>query len=430
MYSKVICSKNLNASFFYCCGPSHSKKEKNRNLLITPINMTVSSKEKPGTTVAKMRKDFRGRRKKIECINIILSWSKEELNPNSEEDLEIANNIVKEFVKEHYSDGARKSICFFQRDGTNGCLHCHLLILNSDLHGKTVVPQNRFHPNVKSWIDEINQKYLKQNNHDCPKNRSSQTERAKEDKARKIREQNPNLSRDELQALLIEKKAYSYKADMKQRIRAAMESSKSVREFKRNLKVAGVSVERKSSQKYGHYLVYDFLGCPLPKKSSKKRQSSDYKLGTIYTLDAIKSYWRERDRVTNNTTSQKEDAFVNWMRAKGESYFVFSDSGKLIKTDFEKMERLHEEYELERRTHKDKQNETPSPTISDDKPSSIPDLTPIPNPAILQLHKTSSNGEDDDEEKQIQVTYQRYQQAKTELNFDYTSPQKTKDFSL
>ncbi len=123
--------------------------------------MTMATKERPGATVAKMKKDFKGRKKKIECINIILSWSKDELDPNSEEDLEVANTIVKEFVKKHYSDGARKAISFFQRDGTSGCLHCHLLVMNSNMNGKTVAPQNRFHPNVKKWIDEVNQKYLK-----------------------------------------------------------------------------------------------------------------------------------------------------------------------------------------------------------------------------------------------------------------------------
>ncbi len=429
MYSKVICSKNLDASFFYCCGPSHSKKEEKRNLLITPINMTISSKERPGVTVSKMKRDFRGRKKKIECINIILSWSKDELDPNSEEDLEIANSVVKEFVKEHYSDDARKSICFFQRDGSSGCLHCHLLVLNSNMNGKTVAPKNRFHPNVKKWIDEVNQKYLEQKTHDFPRNKSSQTERAKEDKAREIREQNPDLSEDELQALLIEKKAYSYKADMKQRIRAAMEYSKSVKEFKRNLKTAGVSVERKSSKKYGHYLVYDFFGCPLSEKESKKRQSSSYKLGSIYTIDAIKSYWRERDRTIDNSDTRKEDDFVKWMHNRGESYFVFSDSGKLIKTDFDKMERLHEEYELELRTKKSKPQETPSPTVTEGKQPIISEETSTIHAAILQqLHETSSK--DEDEEKQKQLTYQRYQQAKAELNIGYTSSQKTKDFSL
>ncbi len=389
--------------------------------------MTMATKERPGATVAKMKKDFKGRKKKIECINIILSWSKDELDPNSEEDLEVANTIVKEFVKKHYSDGARKAISFFQRDGTSGCLHCHLLVMNSNMNGKTVAPQNRFHPNVKKWIDEVNQKYLKPKTHDCPKNKSSQTERAKEDKARVIREQNPNLSGDELQALLIEKKAYSYKADMKQRIRAAMESSKSVREFKKNLKAAGVSVERRSSKKYGYYLVYDFFGCPLPTKKSKKRQSSSYKLGAIYTIEAIKSYWRERDRIANNTDSKKEDEFVKWMRSKGESYFVFSESGKLIKTDFGKMERLHEEYELELRAPKNKPQEPPSPSITENNSPVIPNGAPTINPVILQQLREATSK---DEEKQKQLTYQRYQQAKKELNIDYTSSQKTKDFSL
>ena len=345
MYSRITASKNGRDAIRYAAG---KRSEQNRrNVLVTTINMIPNGKY--AEQMALLWKKARANHK-VQVRRIIISFSKKELEPESEADVELANTIVKEFITTYYPD--RQAALFFQRDGTGGCLHCHAIVNDislSDHKGCTRAQQ--FYKYVRHGIDTVAAKYIALDDGGRLKSKQTHTERAKADKAAKIIAQNPILKEDELRNALINEKAYSYKEDMKNRIKDAALMTTNEKDFLRYLKTLGVCVKKKNSAKYGEHYVYDFVACSVGVKNTKARS---YKLGYSYGPEALRFMWTQAERFKQADLKKDADEFTEWMNRQGKRCFFFDANGNLIRADFDLRDELYEEYLLEKSKSKEK----------------------------------------------------------------------------
>ena len=337
MYSRITAAKDGRDAIRYAEGKGPGQN--GRNILITTINMLPNGKyaEQMAVLWKKARSNH-----KVQVRRIIISFSKKELDPDSEEDVELANTIVKEFVKTYYPD--RQAALFFQNDGNGGCLHCHVIVNDvsiSDYKGCTRTQQ--FYKYVRNGIDTVAAKYIVLDDGGKLKSKQTHTERAKAEKAAKVMEEHPELQGEELRKALIEKKAYSYKEDMKQRIHEAALKSCDLVSFFKELKARGIEAIKKISPKYGEHFVYDYTMCPVGVKNNKARS---YKLGYSYGPEGIKMVWDEQKKQSENSApniTQSESDFTIWMKQQGMNCFSYDKDGKL-QTDFDLMDEMHAKY--------------------------------------------------------------------------------------
>ena len=335
MYSRITGSKNGSDAIRYAEGKGPGQN--GRNVLVTTINMIPNGKyvEQMAPLWKKARSNH-----KTQVRRIIISFSKNELDPNSEEDLELANTIVKEFIRTYYPD--RQAVLFFQNDGDGGCLHCHAIVNDisvTDHKGCTRTQQ--YYKYVRKGIDTVAAKYIELDKGGKLAARQTHTERAKAKKAAEIMEANPELQGDELRKVLIQWKAYSYKADMRERIHEAALKSNNIVTFFKELKARGIEAIKKISPKYGEHFVYDFKMCPIGVKNTKVRS---YKLGYSYDPEGIKMIWDERDRLKKPQDQlQNQNDFLRWLNHQKLACFDYDDKGELH-VDFDILDELHKRY--------------------------------------------------------------------------------------
>ena len=335
MYSRITASKNGRSAIKYAAGKGPGQN--GRCVLVTTVNMMPN-----GHYAEQMAPLWRMARAnhKVQVRRIVISFSKKELDPQSEEDLELANTIVREFIKTYYPD--RQVALFFQNDGRGGCLHCHCIVNDISLSDhKGCSRTQQYYKYVRNGIDTVASKYIELDKGDKLASRQTHTERAKSDKTAQIMDAHPELQGDDLRKVLIQQKAYSYKEDMKERIHAAALKSKDIVSFFRELKARGIEAIKKISPKYGEHYVYDFKMCPVGVKNTKARS---YKLGYSYGPEAIKEIWQEQNKQKNSDGND----FAKWMREHGQSCFIYDGNGRLVDTDWSRWEELHEEYEKEK----------------------------------------------------------------------------------
>ena len=335
MYSRITASKNGRDAIRYAEGKGPGQN--GRCVLITTVNMMPN-----GHYAEQMAPLWRMARAnhKVQVRRIVISFSKKELDPKSEADLELANTIVREFIKTYYPD--RQAALFFQNDGRGGCLHCHCIVNDislSDHRGCTRTQQ--YFKYVRQGIDTIAAKYIELDKGGKLESRQTHTERAKAEKAAEIMDEHPELQGEDLRKVLIQQKAYSYKEDMKQRIHEAAIKSKDIVSFFSELKARGIEAIKKFSPKYGDHYVYDYKMCPVGVKNTKARS---YKLGYSYGPEGIQMVWAQRDRARSSQPSaQPSNDFSQWMNQQELTCFKYDDAGNLH-ANFDLMDRLHEQY--------------------------------------------------------------------------------------
>lgn len=206
---------------------------------------------------------------KIQILQLILSYSKKELDPTNDDDLEKALDMALDMVREHYPD--RQAVIFVQTDGKGGCVHTHILINDvsmTDHRGCT--QEQRYWPQITKWNDEITARYTQLDNGRSEPDKVPAWQRARRAKGE-----------------------YVYQDDIKSRIREAMAGAAGEDEFRKRLAAAGVTYEIKSSKKYGGYYVYDMDKATLPEGVSvpgrERLKARSYKLGADYGPDALRA---------------------------------------------------------------------------------------------------------------------------------------------
>lgn len=206
---------------------------------------------------------------KVQILQLILSYSKKELDPTNDDDLEKALDMAKDMVREHYPD--RQAVIFIQTDGKGGCVHTHILVNDVSMTDHRGCSQEqRYWPQITKWNDEITARYTQLDN-----GRSEPDKVPAWQRVRRARGE------------------YVYQDDIKARVKAAMAGAADEDEFKSRLAAAGVTYEAKDSKKYGDYYVYDLDKATLPEGVSvpgrERLKARSYKLGADYGPEAVQA---------------------------------------------------------------------------------------------------------------------------------------------
>ena len=335
MYSRISGARDGRGSIRYAEGSAHDGSG-HRNLLVFPVNMIPN-----GRYADQMEPLWRKARKnhRIQTRRIVISFSKKELDPYSVQDIDTAKVIATEFIRTYYPD--RQAVLYFQRDGKGGCLHCHAIVNDISLTDhKGCTRTQQFYKYVRNGIDTVASKYITLDDGGRTESKQTRTERVKAEKAAKLMEEHPELQGADLRNALIKEKAYSYKEDMKQRIHEAALKSSDEKEFFKKLRGEGIDVTTKTTPKYGEHYVYDFTMCPVGVKNTKARS---YKLGYSYCPEAVRMIWQEKAK-NGQPEKAKDNAFATWLHEQEQSIFEYGADGRLTDTNFDLMDRLHEEY--------------------------------------------------------------------------------------
>ena len=372
MYCRIDSVKNLYKLLRYLNSDSH-KKGVERNILISTVNM-INDNNYYKQFMKEIRSPRRRANHKIEAHSIIISFTEDEFNSNNPADVEKANILVTNFLKEKYPD--RRCVVFWQRDGRQGLLHCHAVISDfsiTECKGCSRDQQHFF--TVKRWLEDSVKKHVhvEVDPKLKAKHKRTKAELAKIDKAKAIKAKHNDVSEEELKQLLIDNKAFSIKEALRNLIQQAIENSNDEKSLFKLLNDKGIRTERKQSKKYGDYYLYNYYSCPVSSIHTKFRSRS---LGAIYGPDYIESFWESRDKKKTKTKAQTDaEQFSKWLLDTKQSYFVFDDNGHLLSTDWDKYEVLQKAFE----DQKQRSSMSESEQITDDKDSmnqsSFEDLT-------------------------------------------------------
>lgn len=314
-------------------GGGHNGHHK-RNLMVTYINMP------PGVNVGKYmhaKKRFARSNHKIEAITIMNSWSLSELDPTKEEDVLLANEIMKKFVLKYYKN--RACAIYLQADGKGGRekkpkLHCHTLISDFDEENKATTNEQRHVPHIRRRLNKIASQYHILDTGKKSAAKITQAERGLEEKAELIRQQYEGLSQDEIREKLIENDCYSMKREMQEIIQEAAQICNNEEDFSQELERHGIRIKRKHSKKKNEdYYNYTYESCPI---STVRKTVSSYKFGYEFCPDALEKKWQEKDQVH---IESKESDFLKSMAEIDESNSV-SDTESDIGDDHPMMEEL------------------------------------------------------------------------------------------
>ena len=305
MYSRITATSNGREAIAYAEGEAHNDNEV-RNLKVTPINMLPT-----GNYADQMQPLWNkaAHKHKVQVRRIIISFSKKECDPGKPEDIEKANHICKAFTRKYYKD--RQAVIYMQADGKGGMLHAHILVNDVSITDhKACTDEQKHYTYVKRGINEVASQYIKLDFGEKTQAKQTQTERIKTEKAAEIRERlredGVDLTDEEMRNLLIDENAYSYKDDMKQRIREAISEAASEEDFEEILKGKGIVFEKKTSKKYGEYYTYDFVECPVGVKNTKSRS---YKMGDVYSPEAIRNILALKQTTQEAQEGTQKDLF-------------------------------------------------------------------------------------------------------------------------
>ena len=272
-YSKVFLRKSGKALLKYAIGKDakgHNGKEQ-RNEVIGYVNLV------PGVDVATQMQQYWDKMKsghKNQMIHVIQSFSKKEFNPDDPNDLQMANHLGVEFAQLHYP--GRQVAVFTQIDGKAGCVHNHIAVNNVSMEDYRACDKEQYyHPTIKKWTDKITEKYTVRDTGVKNPEKLTQSEKS-----------------------LREKGEYSWKDDLRDRIKKSLKECESVDEFFEKLQSNGVGVEHKQSKrktaKHTDFYVYDLQdlsNVPDGEKAPKHTKVRSYNMGHLYDVDGVQEYF-------------------------------------------------------------------------------------------------------------------------------------------
>lgn len=283
-YTRVTRAVDGAAALAYVLnGKGHNGKGE-RNMLVTLVNLRSSIPVKVQMQVYWCKAK---RNHKIQIIRIVQSFSRNEFDPDNPEDVLKANEIGQAMVEEHFPN--RQAVVCTQTDGKSGLIHNHVFINDvSMLDNKGCEKWQYKHQILMNWTDEITSRYTVLDCGSGAHEKLTQTERA-------IREKNEKADKEGVS----DKHEYSYKDDIRSRVRAAMKLSLSEEEFIEKLSEAGVNTVKWKNKQRGEYYTYELVsGVPadakLPNHPLKARS---YRLGTDFEPGALKDCIEINERV-------------------------------------------------------------------------------------------------------------------------------------
>lgn len=148
-------SKSVKAYYNYIFNDPHNGKEA-RNLSVFATGDIDGFEPADAYDYMAFERDATpNRRRKHEAYTAVISFAKDEIDPDNPADIEKAETMVREIMQEAYPD--RSAMATLQADGKGGCLHAHILINNVDSNGKALHDNSWYH--LKGKTDEVTQKH-------------------------------------------------------------------------------------------------------------------------------------------------------------------------------------------------------------------------------------------------------------------------------
>ena len=152
--TKVIYSKSADRVFKYLNGKSHTEG-KPRNVRTSAVNCIDDyAQEEMMTTLKTFGKDNGSY---VQVAHVIQSFSKDELDPNNEDDIDKVNAVGVALAEEMYP--THESIVYTQIDGKGGQIHNHIVTCAVDFDsGKSLRGNQRQWQTLSKVSDEILQR--------------------------------------------------------------------------------------------------------------------------------------------------------------------------------------------------------------------------------------------------------------------------------
>ena len=147
--------KSVKAYYDYIFNDPHNGK-KVRNLSVFATGDIDGFEPADAYDYMALERDLSpNKRRKHKAYTAVISFAKDELDPDNPADVEKAETIVREIMQEAYPD--RSAMATLQADGKAGCLHAHILINNVDNDGRALRDNSWYH--LKGKTDEVTQRH-------------------------------------------------------------------------------------------------------------------------------------------------------------------------------------------------------------------------------------------------------------------------------
>jgi len=148
-------SKSVKAYYNYIFNDPHNgNKERNIRVFATG-DIDGLAPDDAYDYMALERDASPNKRRKHEAYTAVISFAKDEVDPDNPADIEKAETMVREIMQEAYPN--RSAMATLQADGKGGCLHAHILINNVDNNGKALHDNSWYH--LKGKTDEVTQRH-------------------------------------------------------------------------------------------------------------------------------------------------------------------------------------------------------------------------------------------------------------------------------
>lgn len=294
-YTRISNTRDGKAAIRYVMHKKGHNGNDKRNEMVTGINLL------PDAIIpysVQMDKNWQhaSSRNHVRIHRIVQSFSREELDPDDEHNIQIAHEIGVRTAKKLYGADCQ-CIVATQADGKGHLIHNHILVSNVTLYGEGLINERTFHPTIRKITDEISAQFI-----DIPV-----PEPAPEIITPGLR--GMRINNDENESDNISPK-YIWQDDLRKRIRAAAEEAEEMDDFFVQLQNRGVKgIAKKATKTQPEYILYELIdtsGFNRLESVPKNLKSKSYKMGTDYQPDGIMETIRQHqsekgDDIMSNT---------------------------------------------------------------------------------------------------------------------------------
>ena len=271
-------------------GKGHNGKEK-RNEYISFVNLPLPENENDKRFINAFESVWKHARNNHSCqmLRLIVSYSRNELDPDNPADILRADAIGQRIAKENYPN--RQAVVFTQIDGKSGLIHTHILISDVELETYKACDNILYKSDyVADMVDKVIESEGITLDYGQGMDKDAWKAHKKGIKNRDTYKESNARAKGQ----------YVWKDDLKARISSCMASCNSESQFIDDMKKNGVLVEIHGAKttkkkdgtiinrdKYYTYTLTDTSKFPDGQKVPERRKARSNKLGTDYDVKTI-----------------------------------------------------------------------------------------------------------------------------------------------
>lgn len=271
-------------------GKGHNGKEK-RNEYISFVNLPLPADKNDKRFINAFEDVWKHARNNHSCqmLRLIVSYSRNELDPDNPADILRADAIGQRIAKENYPN--RQAVVFTQIDGKSGLIHTHILISDVELETYKACDNILYKSDyVADMVDKVIESEGITLDYGQGMDKDAWKAHKKGIKNRDTYKESNARAKGQ----------YVWKDDLKARISSCMSSSTSESQFIDDMKKNGVLVEVHDAKttkkkdgtiinrdKYYTYTLTDTSKFPDGQKVPERRKARSNKLGTDYDVKTI-----------------------------------------------------------------------------------------------------------------------------------------------